>query len=53
MQKYGVKEAKIPTTWKDTGWSIWQRTESGNIEGEIGSVDHDITKSSLKQILVN
>lgn len=52
IAEYGVKEAKTPTAWKDTGWAIWQRTESGNIEGEVGNVDHDITKASLESLLV-
>jgi len=52
IAEYGVKEAKTPTAWKDTGWAIWQRTESGSIEGEVGNVDHDITKVSLESLLV-
>lgn len=53
IAEYGVKEARVPKTWKNKGWSIWQRTESGNIEGEIGNVDHDLTSVSLQSLLVN
>lgn len=52
IAEYGVKEAKTPNAWKNKGWAIWQRTESGNIKGEVGNVDHDITKSSLESLLV-
>ena len=52
IAEYGVKVAKTPNAWKGVGWTIWQRTESGNIEGEVGNVDHDVTKSSLESLLV-
>jgi lysozyme len=52
IAEYGVEEAKTPLTWKDKGWAIWQRTERGNIEGEIGNVDHDITNMALHELLV-
>ncbi|NBG65700.1 glycoside hydrolase family 25 protein [Acidiluteibacter ferrifornacis] len=52
IAEYGVAEAKTPLTWKDKGWSIWQRTERGNIEGEIGNVDHDITNVALHTLQI-
>lgn len=42
LAEYGVKKPKIPITWKTQGWSIWQRSEKGLVNGIIGNVDHDI-----------
>lgn len=52
LAEYGVTEPKTPMTWKDKGWSIWQRTEKGSIEGEIGNVDHDTARVSLSGLVL-
>jgi lysozyme len=52
IAEYGVAEAKTPIAWMSRGWAIWQRTERGSIEGEIGNVDHDITKIALEELVV-
>jgi lysozyme len=44
LAEYGVSKPKTPKTWSATGWTIWQRSARGSIEGEIGNVDHDILK---------
>ena len=42
IAEYGVSKPKIPESWKDKGWLIWQRTDRGGIEGVVGQVDHDL-----------
>lgn len=53
LAEYGVKKPKTPITWKSKGWSIWQRSERGKINGATGNVDHDIVnkKHSLEDFL--
>lgn len=52
VAEYGVKKPKTPIAWQGKGWSIWQRTERGNIEGEVGNVDHDTSRVSLKKLVI-
>jgi lysozyme len=46
IAEYGVPAPRIPEPWKEKGWIMWQRTESGKTEGAIGYVDHDILKGT-------
>lgn len=47
LAEYGVKKPRIPNTWKDNGWAIWQRSEKGKVSGAIGNIDHDILNEKL------
>ncbi|WP_109433856.1 glycoside hydrolase family 25 protein [Aquimarina sp. AU119] len=42
VAEYTKKSPKVPETWKNKGWTFWQRTDSEKIEGIKGSVDYDI-----------
>ena len=42
LAEYGVKTPRIPKTWKNKGWSIWQRSEKGSEPGFKEDFDHDI-----------
>ncbi|MBQ4821556.1 GH25 family lysozyme [Aquimarina sp. MMG016] len=42
-----AKSPKIPETWKNEGWTIWQRTDREKLEG-IGKVDYDLFQSDAK-----
>lgn len=43
------KEPLVPTAWEGK-WTIWQRTERGTIEGEVGNVDHDLFYGSKHEM---
>lgn len=42
IAEYGVKKPRIPDTWKEKGWIMWQRTASIGEKGIKGDVDHDV-----------
>ena len=33
---------KVPDTWKDKGWIVWQRTDRKKLEGAEGQIDYDL-----------
>ncbi|MEW7290360.1 glycoside hydrolase family 25 protein [Aquimarina sp. 2304DJ70-9] len=41
------KSPKVPNTWKNVGWTIWQRTDREKLEG-IGKVDYDIFQGNAE-----
>lgn len=50
MAEYGVRKPRLPKTWSKAGWTIWQRSPKGAVEGEVGNVDHDILNGSLENL---
>ncbi|UZD24132.1 glycoside hydrolase family 25 protein [Algoriphagus halophytocola] len=42
IAEYEVDTPKIPKTWEEKGWLIWQRSERGKVQGAMGNVDHDL-----------
>lgn len=52
IAEYDVEKPKTPTAWEAKGWAIWQRTERGSIEGEIGNVDLDTSRVSLDGLVL-
>lgn len=42
LAEYRVKKPRIPKVWKNKGWTIWQRSEKGKLDGVHGDVDHDL-----------
>ncbi|WP_215223656.1 GH25 family lysozyme [Echinicola shivajiensis] len=42
IAEYGVTKPKIPQTWEEKGWLIWQRSDKKTINGAKGNVDHDL-----------
>ena len=46
IAEYGSK-AKVPDTWKKTGWTGWQFTQSDRTEGIEGAVDESRFLSSI------
>jgi lysozyme len=47
LAEYGVDTPRVPATWSNKGWTIWQRSERGKIEGAIGDIDHDLLNTKL------
>ncbi len=48
IAEYGPKIQSIPALWKDKGWSIWQYSETGQMEGIQGHVDKDTYEGDLE-----
>ncbi|WP_103867101.1 glycoside hydrolase family 25 protein [Aquimarina sp. I32.4] len=42
LAEYTNEDLIIPETWKNNGWTIWQRTDREKIEGIKGDVDYDL-----------
>lgn len=47
LAEYVPKNPTVPNAWKTKGWSIWQRSEEGVVNGITGNVDHDIFNGDL------
>ena len=46
---YGVDAPKIPDTWKEQGWTIWQKSQTGKEQGLTGDEDVDIFIGTMEQ----
>ncbi len=46
-----VKTPKIPYTWKNQGWTFWQRTDSKKLEGAQGKIDYDLFHGDANSFL--
>ncbi len=44
------KTPKIPNTWKNEGWIIWQRTDREKLDG-IGKVDYDLFQGDAEAFM--
>ncbi|PKV52909.1 lysozyme [Aquimarina sp. MAR_2010_214] len=42
IAEYTKEKPKLPETWKNKGWTFWQRTDLKKLEGIKGKVDYDI-----------
>lgn len=51
IAEYEVKQPRVPTTWANKGWLIWQRAEKGKVSGTNGNVDHDLFKKNTADFL--
>ncbi len=45
-----AKSPKVPQTWTDKSWTIWQRTDREKIEG-IAKVDYDVFNGSVDDFM--
>ncbi len=42
---------KVPETWKNKGWTIWQRTDRKKLEGVQGKIDYDLFHGNAETFL--
>ncbi len=49
LAEYVHENPKVPEIWKNKGWLIWQRSQTGGEKGATGNVDHDIFNGDLNQ----
>ncbi len=47
---YEKTVSAVPSPWKDKGWTFWQYTQDGRVEGINGTVDLDLFKGDLKEL---
>lgn len=52
LAEYGVKEPRIPNTWTQKGWFIWQRTDRAKVENSVTTFDGDTLNGPFKDLLV-
>ncbi|GAA4272750.1 GH25 family lysozyme [Aquimarina gracilis] len=45
-----AQSPKVPETWKNRGWIIWQRTDRKAVEG-VGKVDYDLFNGKAEDFL--
>ena len=50
LADYTASDPIVPNTWKDKGYTIWQRSPKGTIDGVVGDVDHDIFNGSMEEL---
>jgi len=48
---YGVKAPTIPQAWKGKTWTMWQHTQTGEVDGVYGHVDLDVFNGSQKDLM--
>ncbi len=53
LPEYGVSTPRVGDIWKEAGWTFWQYSESGDVEGAPGgrgSTDLDVYNGSLDDL---
>lgn len=50
LAQYEVKEPSATKAWGESGWTIWQYSQSGKIAGIEGDVDRDVFRGSREQL---
>ena len=50
IAEYGPKVTSVPAPWKESGWSIWQHSQAGEVHGISGKVDLDIFTGDLDRL---
>jgi lysozyme len=53
IANFDVSTPRVPAlNWNGLGWSIWQYTNSGRVQGIAGNVDQDVARVPLEAISV-
>ncbi|WP_103071518.1 glycoside hydrolase family 25 protein [Aquimarina sediminis] len=48
VAEYTKKKPKLPETWKNQGWTFWQRTDLKKLSGVKGDIDYDVFKGDAQ-----
>lgn len=53
VANFDVEKPKVPALdWNGLGWSVWQFTNSGHVQGISGNVDENLARVSLNSLSV-
>ncbi len=46
IANYGVDKPSVPVQWAERGWTMWQHSDRGTVDGVRGPVDLDVYRGS-------
>jgi lysozyme len=47
---YATEVSSIPSPWKKAGWTIWQHSQKGTVQGVAGEVDLNVFNGTLNDL---
>jgi len=47
---YATQVDSVPLPWKKAGWTIWQHSQKGTVQGVVGEVDQNVFNGTLDDL---